>query len=186
MLFSNLYKLRNLQILLQQVGCSSTQGSHRNLNIKTHNAKGIGSVSKRLKIIQYYYTKNIDIALTQETHSCVETEKNWKDEWDGEIYFSHGTSAARGACIFIRSHVQHEIHKEIADANGRYIILDMTIDGTRLTLANIYAPNVDDPEFFKEVRNKIEGLPNDNRIIGGDINLVLNLDLDKLGRSLIE
>ena len=62
----------------------------------------------------------------------------------------------------------------------------MTIDGTRLTLANIYAPNVDDPEFFKEVRNKIEGLPNDNRIIGGDINLVLNLDLDKLGRSLIE
>ena len=57
----------------------------------------------------------------------------------------------------------------------------MTIDGTRLTLANIYAPNVDDPEFFKEVRNKIEGLPNDNRIIGGDINLVLNLDLDKKG-----
>ena len=132
-------------------------------------------------MFQYFYTKNIDIALTQETHSCSETEKSWRDEWDGTIYFSHGTSAARGACIFIRSHVEHEVHKEISDANGRYVILDITLDGTRLTLASIYAPNDDDPEFFIEVRNKIEGLTNDNRVIGGDINLVLDLLLDKKG-----
>ena len=141
----------------------------------------MGTKSRRLKTIQWYYSKNIDIALTQETHSCLETENTWRNEWDGHIYFSHGTSSARGACIFIRSHIQHEIHKEISDANGRYIILDLTIDGTRLTLASIYAPNDDSPEFFIDVRNKIEGLLNDNRFIGGDINLVLNLLLDKKG-----
>ena len=96
----------------------------------------MGTKSRRLKTIQWYYSKNIDIALTQETHSCLETENTWRNEWDGHIYFSHGTSSARGACIFIRSHIQHEIHKEISDANGRYIILDLTIDGTRLTLAS--------------------------------------------------
>ena len=155
--------------------------SHRNLIIQSHNARGLGGKSKRLKTIQWYYAKKIDIALTQETHSCALKEKTWKDEWDGEIYFSHGESNARGACIFIRSHVQHEIHKQIPDPNGRYVILDITIDGIRLTLASIYAPNNDSPEFFKEVRNKIEGLLNDNRLIGGDTNLVLNLLLDKKG-----
>ena len=50
-----------------------------------------------------------------------------------------------------------------------------------MTLASIYAPNNDSPEFFIEIRNKIEGLLNDNRIIGGDINLVLDLLLDKKG-----
>ena len=33
--------------------------------------------------------------------------------------------------------------------------------------------------FFVDVIHQIESLPNDNRIIGGDFNLVLNLDIDK-------
>ena len=141
----------------------------------------MGAKSTRLKTIQWYYSKKIDISFTQETHSCLETEETWRDEWDGKIYFSHGTSSARGTCIFIRSHVQHEVHKEIADLNGRYIILDITIDGIRMTLASIYAPNNDSPEFIIEVRDKIESLLNDNRLLGGDYNLVLDLLLDKKG-----
>ena len=50
-----------------------------------------------------------------------------------------------------------------------------------MTLASIYAPNKDDPEFIIEVRNKVESLLNDNRLIGGDYNLVLDLLLDKKG-----
>ena len=50
-----------------------------------------------------------------------------------------------------------------------------------MTLASIYAPNVDDPDFIIEVRNKVESILNDNRLIGGDYNLVLDLMLDKKG-----
>ena len=103
----------------------------------------MGNKSTRLKTIQWYYAKHIDISFTQETHSCKKTEKTWRDEWDGTIYFSHGTSSARGTCIFIRAHVQNEIHNVISDSNGRYIILDITIEGMRMTLASIYAPNED-------------------------------------------
>ena len=141
----------------------------------------MGNKSTRLKTIQWYYAKHIDISLTQETHSCKKTEKTWRDEWDGTIYFSHGTSSARGTCIFIRAHVQNEIHNVISDSNGRYIILDITIEGIRMTLASIYAPNEDSPEFIIEVRDKIESFSNDNRLIGGDYNLVLDLLLDKKG-----
>ena len=119
--------------------------------------------------------------MTQETHSCKEQENTWRGEWDGDIYFSHGTSSARGTCIFIKSHVQTELHKEISCPDGRYIILDITIHGTRMTLASIYAPNEDCPEFFVTVRNEIESITNDNRLIGGDYNLVLDLLKDKKG-----
>ena len=137
--------------------------------------------STRQKTIQWYYAKKIDITFAQETHSCEKTEQIWRDEWDGTIYFSHGDSNARGTCIFIRSHVQNEVHKVISDSNGRYVIIDIEIDGIRMTLASIYAPNDDSPEFIAEIIRHIESIPNDNRLIGGDYNLVLNLLLDKKG-----
>ena len=48
-----------------------------------------------------------------------------------------------------------------------------------MTLANINAPNEDDNSFYINVIQLIESLPNDNQIIGGDFNLVLDLEIDK-------
>ena len=44
----------------------------------------------------------------------------------------------------------------------------------------MYAPNEVGPVFLDLCQN-IENLPNETRIIGGDFNLVLNLELDKKG-----
>ena len=48
-------------------------------------------------------------------------------------------------------------------------------------MGSIYGPNEDNPEFYTEVIQQIEYIPNDNRIIGGDYNLVLGLENDKKG-----
>ena len=72
----------------------------------------------------------------------------------------------------------------ICDDNGRYIILNACIGDKEVTLANLYAQNEDTPEFFLEIIEHIENFPNDNRIIGGDFNLVLNLEIDKNGGRL--
>ena len=48
-----------------------------------------------------------------------------------------------------------------------------------MTLANLYAPNQDDPRFFQHLINEIECIPNDNKIIGEDFNIVLNIEKDK-------
>ena len=125
--------------------------------------------------------KKASIILLQETHSTEDSEKLWRSVWDGDIVFSHGTSAARGTCILFKSGVAKNILKCSTDDDGRYIILDIEINGLRITLANIYAPNQDTPDFFVNVLHGIESLPNDNRIVGGDFNLVLDLDLDKKG-----
>ena len=60
-------------------------------------------------------------------------------------------------------------------------MLDIDLNGLRLTLCNLYAPNEDDEDFFLSVINQVETLPNDNRIASGDFNLVLDITKDKKG-----
>ena len=61
------------------------------------------------------------------------------------------------------------------------MILDLTLLECRLTLVNLYGPNVDNPEFFKEIIKILDKMPNLYRIIGGDFNLVLDNKMDKKG-----
>ena len=72
-----------------------------------------------------------------------------------------------------------KIHTSACDDNGKYVILDLYVKSVRPTLANIYAPNEDDPVFYLDLCQNIENLSNETRITGGDFNLVLNLELDK-------
>jgi len=70
--------------------------------------------------------------------------------------------------------------KAYADPKGRFIICDLITNGKHITLANIYAPNEDDPNFFTSVFNQLLDFKC-GEIIVGDFNLVLNVDKDKKG-----
>ena len=47
-----------------------------------------------------------------------------------------------------------------------------------ITLANIYAPNKDDPNFLKNVYNRLMSFESGDIIVGGDFNLVQDVQLD--------
>ena len=146
------------------------------------NVRGLGSDIKRRKIFTWLQKQDIPIAMLQETHSTQELQNQWRAEWGGDAYFSHGSSRARGTVILLNPSLKNvEVHEVKTCDNGRYVAMDLTIAETRLTLVNIYGPNVDDPHFFQSVMEVIENMPNDNRIVGGDFNLVLQLDKDKKG-----
>ena len=71
----------------------------------------------------------------------------------------------------------YNIHK---DNNGRMLVLDIMIENTRYTIANCYAPNEDDADYFHLLFQKIEACNNDFKIIGGDFNILLEQE-DKRG-----
>ena len=50
-----------------------------------------------------------------------------------------------------------------------------------ITLATLYAPNEDEPSFFQDFFDHLSGFQCDDLIIGGDFNLILDLDKDKKG-----
>ena len=143
------------------------------------NVRGLGNGTKRKQLFEWIRNKKPDILFLQETHTTAEAETIWKLDWGEEAVFAHGSSAARGTCILFKQSINNKTYKEITDPNGRYIILDIEMEGLRMTLANIYAPNDDDTSVYIDVIQLIESLPNDNQIIGGDFNLVLDLEIDK-------
>ena len=155
--------------------------SIKDINIISCNVRGLGNCHKRKEIFHKLKVNNYHIVLLQETHSTPQIEKLWKTEWGGgQALYCHDTSKSRGVAILIDRSLNTKIHKAIKDKVGRYLILDITIEQERFTLANCYGPNKDDPIFFEEFFDNIQELENLEKSIGGDFNTVLN-EQDKKG-----
>ena len=62
--------------------------------------------------------------------------------------------------------------------NGNYIILGIEIQGKDITSANIYGPNEDNPNFYENLIRNIADFENENVIVCGDWNLILDTEKD--------
>ena len=152
-------------------------------DITSFNCNGLGQKPKRVKIFKWLKREFKGIYCLQETYSIPKIEKSWACNigHQHKIYFSHGTSNSRGVCIIVPKKLVPYITKTSQDNEGRYIILDSEINGTRYILINIYASNDDDAQFKKNLIYKVDELQCENIIWGGDFNLVFNIELDKKG-----
>ena len=103
---------------------------------------------------------------------------NIKDQWgNSNCIFSNHKSHARGVAILYRKNIDYKIHTKITDDNGNYIILDLTIDNQKL-IVNLYGPHQDNSAFFQQISNYIDEIGNNDIIMFGDYNCVINPDLD--------
>ena len=101
--------------------------------------------------------------------------KWWGTQWSGHPWLSSYTSNSRGVGILIKSSISVSINKIIIDPDGRYIILDVGLNGFHVILVNVYAPNNDDPDFFLDLFATLELDDFDfSRLnIAGDFNFAL-------------
>ena len=62
------------------------------LNFLTNNVKGFQPFKRRLKLFDFLKNKigSKGIPFLQETHSSVEIEKKWIDDFKEKIYYTHG------------------------------------------------------------------------------------------------
>ena len=95
--------------------------------------------------------------------------------------FSCCTSKKAAGAMLFNNNFTFQISKTYSDPEGRFIICDLTVNGKQLTLTNIYAPNNDDSNFFTSVFSHLADFKCDEIIIGGDFNLVLDVEKDKKG-----
>ena len=139
------------------------------------NCKGLGNEKKRRQVFRFLGKKNqSSIMLLQETHSTKSVEKLWQNEWGYRIIFSHGSSNCRGVCILFKNNFDLELHKCYSDNYGRFVIADITAEGKKYTIVNLYAPNEDNPEFFCSIFCALRDFECESLVIGGDVNCVLN------------
>ena len=87
---------------------------------------------KRLQMFEYFKTKidPKDILFLQETHSSIEIEQKWNDEFNGQLFFSHGKTNSCGVVIAFYGNINYSFQKQLIDSEGRILnfeILKMKI-----------------------------------------------------------
>ena len=118
------------------------------LTFLTANVRGLGEYKKRKIIYNMINEYRADVILLQETHNTIKTAKLWKSEWGGEWLNCYGTSAARGVSILYRKSEKIKLNNVFRDEAGRILICTITCNDETYTVANVYGPNTDDPDFF--------------------------------------
>ena len=146
-------------------------------DILSLNVRGIRDQAKRRSIFLYLKDHDSKIYFLQETYSQPEDEIIWKNEWGGEIFFSHGTKHSKGVCILLHPTIQNKIDYSFSDKAGRIVLITCVLNSLKLSLVNIYAPNnqSEQLEFLQNLNNcLIDKSEIPTLIVGGDWNCTLS------------
>lgn len=151
----------------------------KGLTFSSCNVRGVNNPVKRGKVLTHLKSLTSDIIFLQETHLKSGSHGRLKANWIGEVYHSNFSPKARGAAILLRKGVPFLQKKTITDKEGCYVIVIGEIHNISLTLVNVYAPNIDNPIFFRKVFSLIPDISQTHLIIGGEFNTVLDTYLDR-------
>ncbi|KAH9384148.1 hypothetical protein HPB48_026141 [Haemaphysalis longicornis] len=148
------------------------------LRLGTLNVRGFKDENKQRDVIHFARMHNVDILLLQETNLSRAAEVyELKRKFSVDCFFSLTTRQFCGAGILILK--KDLLHKHFfhQDYCGSILTLDLTVKGTNIRTANIYAPvkESEQNQFFETLNAYLtHSMP----IIqgGGDFNNVLNFD----------
>lgn len=85
--------------------------------------------------------------------------KQWRNTMVWKVLASAPfTSKAWGVVILVKDNITVTLHCSIIDPQGRFGIVDATVDQSRFILSNIYAPNIYFRGFFLQLLNKLSPL----------------------------
>lgn len=146
---------------------------HDNYHCLSLNVQGIRSRDKRARLKEYIKHKKLQVLFLQETHFSPGISNFVKMEFnDWDVFNSYGTSASRGCSIFISKTLRYDLIECVTDMNGRYLLLDISLDNSIYCLINVYANNdkCTRNTFFENLNSIIKKKSQGLKISGGDMN----------------
>ena len=159
-----------------------------NINFLSNNVKGLQSCKKRAKLFEYFKSKLAPngILFAQETHSSRDIETKWKNEFSGQLFYSHGKTNSCGVLTGFYGNKTFKLVKEMSDKNGRILILDVIIDDSEFLLINLYNANTELEQLktLAELERLLVNfdIDSDKKIIfSGDFNIFFDSALESSG-----
>ena len=70
-------------------------------------------------------------------------KKKWKDEFGGDLHFSHGSSNSCGVLIAFYGNQDITVERKLSKKKGLLLVLDTRIDSSDFLLINIYNANTE-------------------------------------------
>lgn len=141
------------------------------IKIISVNCQGLNDNLKRRDVFQYFRHQNCSTLCLIDTYFTLDMEQTVRVEWGYETYYSSFALNSRGIAIMFTNNFEFKVHEQLSDNYGNYLVLDISIEGKRITLLTIYGPNEDCPKFYENISDIISNLSNDV-IMVGDFNLV--------------
>ena len=119
-----------------------------------------------------YKSKTNICAIYKKPTSDLKTHIYWKWE-DKNIFHANGKQKKAGVAILISGKIDLKIKKITKDKEGHYIMIKGSIQEEDITIVNIYAPNIEAPQYIRQTLTDIKGEIDSNTIIVGNLNTLL-------------
>ena len=148
------------------------------IKIMSANCQGLRDKSKRIDVLNYFNDFNPSIPCLQDTHLIQSDENDLSVLSGADCFISGSKTNSRGVAMLIKNNFEYKIHDIQRDLDGNLLIFDLEIASISVRLINIYAQNLDTPDFFQNLAEIIEQNKQDYLVICGDFNLVMNSNLD--------
>ena len=88
-------------------------------------------------------------------------------------FHANGQQKKAGVAIFISDKIDLKINNITRDKEGHYIRIKEWIQEEDITIVNIYATNIGNPQYIRQTETDIEGEIDSNIILVGDFNISL-------------
>jgi exonuclease III len=143
------------------------------LSILTLNVNGLNSHINRHLLTNCIKKEDPTICCLQETYLMDRNKhrlrmKGWK-----KIYQVNDPPKLAGVAILISDKVDNKPTLIKQDKEGHSILIKGEIDQEEITIINLYAPNVNTPNFIKHTLKDLKAYINSNTVVMGDFNTLL-------------
>ena len=95
--------------------------------------------------------------------------RGWK-----KIIHANGNQKKAGVAILISDKIDFKTKTITRDEEGYYIMIQGSIQEEDITIVNTYAPNIEEPQYIRQVLTAIKGEIDTNTIIVGNFNTPLS------------
>ena len=126
------------------------------ISIITVNVHGLNAPTKRHRLAEWIEKQDPYICYLQETHfrpkdTCRLKVRRWKN-----ISHANGKQKKAAVAILISDQIDLKI-KITRDKEGQYVMIKGSIQEEDITIVNIYAPNIEAPQYIRQTLTDING-----------------------------
>ena len=125
------------------------------------------------KVAEWMQKQDPYICCVQETHLKTGDTNRLKVKGWKKIFHANGDQKKAGVAILISGKIDFEIKTMKRDKEKHYLMIKGSIQEVDNTIINIYAPNIEAPQYRRQMLTSMKGEINNNTIIVGDFNTPL-------------
>ena len=137
------------------------------LSVITSHVNGLNAPTKRQRLAEWIPKQDPYICCLQETHLETKDTYRLKVKCWKNIFHANRDQKKAGVAILIPDKIDFKTKALKRDKQGHYIMIKGSIQEEKITIINIYAPNIE-LQYARQMLTSMNGEINNNTVTVGD------------------